>query len=357
MCFTNTKYESSSVNNKTRRFYYKLLLIVSIKLLANLSSCSTTIIPSISNNEQTIFVRILAIVPTTNREGKVDYFPNWMKGEEILPAVQVAIKDINKNNNLLRGHQLEVIPVRVPMCDLNEGKFQFVKSLETNMDIIGFVGYFCQNLDQHFLHLLKHKEISAMQIAAHTQHVSTDEYSRSGSLLQYSILPSSQSTARAAVQLLQKLEWKRIAVISSKNYAIQRTEFLQEAKAHGIEVALNLQTSTRTSTIALKQLQTADINIIVSLLSPSEFVNIICCAYLEGIKWPHYAWIFLADIENFNEFQLSQKICSQNTSFIAAMNNTILIRQNHQLQMQTIYFLLDLHTVTITSDTYMNWRS
>ena len=251
-----------------------------------------------------------------------------MKGEEILPAIQLAVKEINEQYNFLRGHQLEVIPVRVPMCDLNEGNLQFVKSLETNMDILGFVGYFCQNLDQHFVHLLKHKEISAIQITAHTQHVSIDEYSRSGSHLQYSILPSLQSTARAAVRLMQTLEWKRIAVISSKNYFIQRIKILQEAKAHGIEVALVLQTSTETSISVLKQLfQTASVNIIVSLLPPSEFVNILCCAYLEGIKWPHYAWIFLQDIDSLNEFQHLHKICPQNTSTTAAMNNTILIRQ------------------------------
>ena len=324
MGFKNVKFAHTYDYSKRRRNEFHLLILITIELFANLSNCSGTIT---SNDQQTTFIRALAIVPTMHKESDLNLLPTWMKGEEILPAIQLAVKEINEQYNFLRGHQLEVIPVTVPMCDLNEGNLQFVKILETSTEILGFVGYVCQNLDQHFVHLLKHKEISAIQITANTPPVTTDKYSRSGSHLQFSILPSSQSTARAAVQLMQKLEWKHIAVISSKTYFIQRTEFLQEAKAHGIEVTLNLQTSTRTSNTILKQLQTAGINIIVSLLPPSEFVNILCCAYLEGIKWPHYAWIFLADIENFNEFQLSQKICSQNTSFIAAMNNTILIRQ------------------------------
>ena len=327
MGLKNVKYAHTYDYSKRRRNEFHLLIVITIELLVNLSNCSGTIT---SNDQQTTLVRALAIVPTTHKESDFNLLPTWMKGEEILPAIQLAVKEINEQYNFLRGHQIafEVIPVRVPMCNFNEGNLQFVKSLETNMDILGFVGYFCRNLDQHFVHLLKHKEISAIQITAHTPLVSTDEYSRSGSHLQYSILPSLQSTARAAVRLMQTLEWKRIAVISSKNYFIQRIELLQQAKAHGIEVALDLQTSTETSISALKRLfQTASVNIIVSLLPPSEFVNILCCAYLEDIKWPHYAWIFLQDIDSLNEFQHLHKICPQNTSITAAMNNTILIRQ------------------------------
>ena len=325
MSLKNVKFAHTHDNSKRRRNEIHLLILITIELFANLSNCSGT---KTLNDQQTTFVRALAIVPTTHKESDLNLLPTWMKGEEILPAIQLAVKEINEQYNFLRGHQLEVISVRVPMCDLNEGNLQFVKTLETNTEILGFVGYVCQNLDQHFVHLLKHKEISAIQITANTPPVTTDKYSRSGSHLQFSILPSSQSTARAAVQLMQKLEWKRIAVISSKTYFIQRTEFLQEAKAHGIEVALDLQTFTRTSSnTILKQLQTAGINIIVSFLPPSEFVNILCCAYLEGIKWPHYAWIFLQDIDSLNEFQHLHKICPQNISITAAMNNTILIRQ------------------------------
>ena len=327
MGLKNVKYARTYDYSKRRRNEFHLLIVITIELLVNLSNCSGTIT---SNDQQTTLVRALAIVPTTHKESDFNLLPTWMKGEEILPAIQLAVKEINEQYNFLRGHQIafEVIPVRVPMCNFNEGNLQFVKSLETNMDILGFVGYFCQNLDQHFVHLLKHKEISAIQITAHTPPVSTDEYSRSGSHLQYNILPSLQSTAKVAVRLMQTLEWKRIAVISSKNYFIQRIELLQEAKANGIEIALDLQTSTETSISALKRLfQTASVNIIVSLLPPSEFVNILCCAYLEDIKWPHYAWIFLQDIDSLNEFQHLHKICPQNTSITAAMNNTILIRQ------------------------------
>ena len=140
-----------------------LLAIAGIALLVSSSSCNGTKIAPNHSNEQPVCVRILAVVPTTHSKEYPDLFPKWMKGEEILPAVQVAIKEISEQPNFLRGHQLEVIPVRVPMCDLNEGIVQYVASLENDGDkFLGSVGYFCQNLAQHYSKLIQHKEINAI---------------------------------------------------------------------------------------------------------------------------------------------------------------------------------------------------
>ena len=323
MGLKNVKFAHTYDYSNRRRNGFHLLILITIELLVNLSNCSETIT---LNDQQTTLVHALAIVPTTHKESDFNLLPTWMKGEEILPAIQLAVKEINEQYNFLRGHQLEVIPVRVPMCDLNEGNLQFVKSVERNTHILGSVGYICQNLDQHFVHLLKHKEISAIQIAAHKPPVTTAEYSRSGSHLQYSILPSLQSTARAAVRLMQTLDWKRVAVVSNRNFIIQQLEFVKEAEMYSIEVALILQSGCDST---LKQLQTFGIKIIVLFLSPTETVDILCCAYLHGFNWPHYAWI-LMETNSLNELSNISKMCSENcnTSVINAMNKTVLIRQN-----------------------------
>ena len=43
---------------------------------------------------------------------------DWQKSEEILPGAQIAAKEINNIPNLLSGHRFEVVPVRVPQCEL-----------------------------------------------------------------------------------------------------------------------------------------------------------------------------------------------------------------------------------------------
>ena len=72
-------------------------------------------------------IQIMAVVPTTF--GKSD--PQWKKGEEILPGAHLAIKEINDVLSLLSGYRLEVIPVRVPQCDLIEGIISFIREFTT----------------------------------------------------------------------------------------------------------------------------------------------------------------------------------------------------------------------------------
>ena len=96
-------------------------------------------------------------------------------------------------SNLLSGYQLEVIPVRVPQCELSKGIVPFVEELTSNNNnIIGIVGYFCQNIAQHFSHLA-HYWFRCVQIAAHSLENSFNDVG-------HTIVPLRESIALAAVQ-------------------------------------------------------------------------------------------------------------------------------------------------------------
>ena len=312
----------------------QFLLLVSIELFSSSANSCGTVTTPFTSQEQPITVSVLAVVPTIHRDGDFDLFPTWMKGEEILPAVQVAIKEISEQHNFLCGHQLEVIPVRVPMCDLNEGSLQFVASLERKYydNILGSVGYFCHDLGHYFSQLLIHKEISAIQILAMSPPDSEllAEF-QTVSYLQHSILPSSESMARAVVQVLQRLEWKRIAVVSNHkfNYILQKHEFLKVAKSYAIEVALDLYIFSSSSQNTIQELQRVGIKIVVLFLSPTEAVDILCSAYLNSLNWPHHAWILTDQMNDITELSKVTKLCpvDSRTPIFVAMNNTIFIRQ------------------------------
>ena len=59
-----------------------------------------------TNNERSASLKVMAIVPTMFGLGD----PQWMKGEEIIPGAQLAIKEINNIPDLLSNYQLEIIP-------------------------------------------------------------------------------------------------------------------------------------------------------------------------------------------------------------------------------------------------------
>ena len=111
--------------------------------LASPSSFSSTV--SRANAVKSKALEIIATIPSMFGSGD----PQWTRGEEILPGAQLAINEINNTFDLISGYQLEVIPVRVPQCELSEGIVPFVEELVSNhSNIIGRVGYFCHNIPQ-----------------------------------------------------------------------------------------------------------------------------------------------------------------------------------------------------------------
>ena len=279
---------------------------------------------SATTNTNSNFIRILAVVPTA--QGDTALLPTWVQGETILPGAYLAMKEINELPDLLKGYNLEVIPVTVPMCKLDEGVVQFVKELQLDENnILGVVGSFCHSITELIYKLVQRKAFDVIPIFA-TSVPALERYHVSR--LHYSIL-SPLSIAKAAVRLMQQVKWNNIAVVSSQNINnIQaRNTFINETKAFGIDVALTSEVSpfTHQSSLEfLRELRTLGVKIIVAFVSPSEGVQLICSAYYNGFKWPDYAWIF-TEIIQIESLQRSP-FCSRNTESIA-INNMIFLDQ------------------------------
>jgi gamma-aminobutyric acid type B receptor len=257
-----------------------LLLLLSINYSFKLVDCSTVV--TVMNNTQPL--QVITVIPTEYDSGDVSLTPDWKKGEEILPGAYLAAKQINDISDLIGGHRFEIIPVRVPQCQLTEGIVPFVEELTSNYNnTIGIVGYFCHNIAQHLSRLVHHNVI---QISANDD---------SAPRLQHSILPLRESMASATAHLLQSLGWKKVAVISSHhpNFEDSKRAFLRSAKERSIQISLFQETFKFLSPIDyLRELQMFGIKIIVAFVPQSEAIDILCTAHLRGFKWPDYAWIF-----------------------------------------------------------------
>ena len=105
---------------------------------------------------------------------------------------------------------------------------------------------------------------------------------------QHSILPLSESIARATAQLMQRLEWRKVAVLSSQstNFKNAKNSFLKIATEYGIKVELEIETppQTRSPKQFLQELLRYGIKIVVAFVSPPEAIKILCIAYPNGIQ-------------------------------------------------------------------------
>ena len=294
---------------------WQTIVVFVLLSFGNMSTASCT------NSKGSTTIQVMAVVPTTFGQDDV----MWKRGEEILPGAQVAAREINEFSNLLKSYQLEVIPLRVSQCDISRGIVPFVDKITSKQNnVVGIVGYLCDNVAQQFSRLIEHKPIDTLQISA--TRLDKDTFPH----LQHSIVPLSESIARAAAQLLQRLNWSKVAVMSNQNLNFKDTKdaFLKVANKYGIKVTLSLtlessQSSFGSSKQYLQELLKFGIKIIVAFVSPTEAVEILCSAYPSGFRWPNYAWILAEAIDI--EFLKYSKSCSLNAA-LTALNNTLVLR-------------------------------
>ena len=135
-----------------------------------------------------------------------------------------------------------------------------------------------------------------------------------------------------------------LSVVSSQkfsNYVDQRQSFLELAEEFSIDVSLTMEISDisyRSESVPkdfLRELQNFGVKIIIAFLSPSEAVDILCSAYLNGFTWPNYAWIFTEVITS--ELLKHSKFCIENTSLVA-IDNAIFF--SHQARTPNDYDIL-----------------
>ena len=272
-----------------------------------------------------IVLHVLAVLPTAAKRSDHDSTNavfQWENGEEILPGATVALREIRESDSLLNDYQLEVIPVKVPSCDYSRGIVPFIRELTSGQNnVIGFVGYFCHNLQQCLSYLIQREGIGTLQLSAVA---ANEEYCRS--CPRHSILPSVEFHARAVMKLIQKLEWSNVAIISNEDLLSAKQVFRDHAKKEGIDVSLDIVSQIITSEQTaqfLQELLVSATNIIIAFVAPSEAIEIMCIAQREGFKWPDYAWIFMEI--GVSEIATLPEICSHLT-IAAVMSNSVFVR-------------------------------
>ena len=254
-----------------------LILIILLHDEYSLVTCTSGMTPLFSTKERSA-LQVMVVIPTAYTLNDITRIPQWEKGEEILPGAHLAAKEINEPSNLLGGHQLEIIPVRVPHCELlSEAIVPFVEELTSNHNIIGIVGYFCHTLAQYLSPLAHYWTAPVIQISA----TSLEDSSNDDNVpyLQHSILPLRESTASATVHLLQSLGWNKITIIGNQNptFVDSRRAFVKNANENGIQIEIHLETFHSPNEYLL-QLQRYGIKIVVAFVPQSEAVDILCTA-------------------------------------------------------------------------------
>ena len=304
------------------------LILTSLLIIERRCMATGSVLYSNATHKQ-IF-QIMVVVPTTEHfDGYCKYLPpKWERGEEILTGAHIAENEINDSPEILRDFQLEIVPIKAPLCSVSAAINAFVGNLtsQTN-NVVAIIGYFCDNLAHTFSRLVGGNRFEVIQISAVPPFSSRSNHNIDMPYFHY-VLPSIDVYAKAIVMLMKTLGWRQIGVISdSWHYDIHfsriKEAFTSMAQKHGITIVLHEERNPANSmSKILQDIKNSYAKVMVTFLPPSEAVEIICKAHLQGFKWPNYVWLFV-EISSDEIIEITNK-CSE-TTVIMAVENVIFI--------------------------------
>ena len=179
---------------------------------------------------------ILIVVPASTNSC-ISLQPKWERGDEILPGAEIVVDETNDSPNLLSTCQLNIVPIRVELCNPLINIESFVGNLTSRRNkVIGSVGYFCDNLVQFLSPLAGHDNFGVIQISAMPP-ISQNSDRKVSRF--YHVLPSPLVLANVTAMLCNRLGLSQIGVVSSglyhdKHYSKMAEAFLPIAKKYTI---------------------------------------------------------------------------------------------------------------------------
>ena len=297
------------------------MLLLSFWLLIVLSWFSLS-------SSTTVPLRILVLVPFPTSNGS----KGWDRGLELLPAARVAVKEINSKTDLLAGYNIQLIERSHDACSesvISQGVINFIhNALQTesnNTNAIAVLGLACSAVAATLSPIAGREEVSLLQLAIANSHALRNQSTYSHL---WRFLSSSEALVSSAVQLLKKLNWRRVGLIYGGNRIVFNTmadSFREEVRSNNYKLLVDHEIDSTPGFVseALDLIQTSGVRIIFAPTAIPELIQILCQASKRNMVWPGYVWIFPS--RSLNELDANSDSCDNNELLYSAIKNVMLI--------------------------------
>ena len=277
----------------------------------------------VSTSETTLY--LLNVLPYPDDRP----FAGWDRGFELIPAGNLAIKQINNRSDLLPGYRLELVDIESEACGvsiINTGYVNFYRHLvQPNLLVVGVVGLFCSTVTATVSRIANHPKIDYIQVAG-----STSPWFQNVTVYPqlYRTVSSATIFNRASLRLMEKFSWKRISLIHGNGgvfFLTTADDFASEVNADPtLELVTRIPTSLSYISDAFANLKNAGARIVYALLTPPEAANLMCEAYQHRFLWPGYVYIF--HDRTFQEFVNESETTCDESELTTALEGSFLLQ-------------------------------
>ena len=272
--------------------------------------------------------------------------PSWTDAPSILPALYLAVDQINNRSDILPCLQLELSVVDGG-CDIAATTAYSAAVGLIGEDamggmarVVGVVGPGCSSSTLQTAHTLNQPLIELIHIHDAGTPLLSDRDKYPNSL---GILGSTQSFVDLSLALMWKSGWRNIAILFESNRVYFRSTKEAFVASLNSDVNLLFVSPVYTTFYPLDGVRSSLARIVFVFTESSHSMRIMCLAYHMGMVYPAYQWVIishrLADFIGENAslsdniiFSYNRQIysCSRDVLLNTALEGTFLL--NYQLE-------------------------
>ena len=286
-------------------------------------------------------LRLLTVLPYPNNTVPVYFRPSWDQGLNILPAIELAVEQINNRSDILPCHQLELINVDGGCEVAPKISLGIVNNLYGQSDsrrdreheaIAGVIGPGCSISTLRMSAITNRPEVELVILHDAGSPLLADRTKYKNSI---GILGSVHPLVELSIQLMKMTGWHNIAILydSTRLYHLITAErFISGLKN---DVNILFQAPIYSYFYPLLEIQ-ASLARIIYLFVPSQYSQrIMCLAYHWKLIYPGYQWVLVGHniTSSFQKFILyydgKQYNCSYEALINTSLSNSFMI--NYQL--------------------------
>uniref|UniRef100_A0AAN0LJ33 Gamma-aminobutyric acid type B receptor n=1 Tax=Polyphagotarsonemus latus TaxID=1204166 RepID=A0AAN0LJ33_9ACAR len=239
-------------------------------------------------------------------------------GTGILPAVQLALDDVNENE-VIPGYKLDLVGNDTE-CNAAVGMKIFFDMIFAAPKKYILFGDACPTVTDPIAKASRFFHLIQLSYADTHPMYTSDSYPNL-----FRVTPSQSAFNKARVALLKHFNWQRVGTIykNSPRYSLPHSRLLTELDLTNIDIAYTQSLSDEVP-FELIKIKEKDVRIILGNFGESWARKIFCQAYQHGIYGRKYQWIIAGEYSEFWWTKIDRGINCTRKELLAAIEGYII---------------------------------
>lgn len=277
----------------------KILLVLHVVLLHSRATASSlnelrtdilneTQVQTTGRRNNTL--HLLVLLPFPDLTGGPQ--PSWSGGPNVLPAIEMAVEDINRKPDILQNYTLDLIKGDSGCNITDKTATGFVKNVfyQEGKEPVGIIGPGCSASTLHTARLAGRDDVAL--ISAHGASTpkleNTEEYP-----YVFGGFTSLNVYAKAIAAFLEKRQWTRVAVLYDSSRVFHKTAFaeIQGTLVNETNVNIEFASGIYSHFLPVDQIKEHKLRVTIILAGPKVVRKILCLSHHQGLKFPSHQFL------------------------------------------------------------------